>query len=462
MSKNNKRFSKSKMMITTLIMVVMSIFYSNSAQAGGEETFQGNCAMCHKLSSQKLVGPGLGAINEKRSEEWFVKWVTDPQGLIDSGDEQAVAVHKENGGAMPGFAQLSEDDIKGIYAFITEKSAATETPTEGETASTSVAASGSDSDSGSNNTTAIFWGIVIALILGVYLLRTTRKVRELAQGSGAHTQPHYIPSFGMTFLSALLVAGVIIYLLYRNLDGTPSTLTGLLFGAFPYVALGIFLVGSIYRWTKKGYKVSSLSTQFIEGRKLFWGSQPFHWGLLVLFFGHLTAFLFPSAVLAWNGEPMRLLILEISSFAFALGALAGLILLIKRRLTTKTLLVVTNKMDMVIYTVLLVQILSGLGVAFFVRWGSSWFASALTPYLRSVLTFNPDTSVLASAPIFVQLHVISAFLIIALIPFSRFMHFLVAPVDYLWRKYQIVVWNWNRKSIRQSTRHTFGKKPRNH
>jgi len=163
-----------------------------------------------------------------------------------------------------------------------------------------------------------------------------------------------------------------------------------------------------------------------------------------------------------NSTDMHTFIHPLSESIPALGALIGLILLVKRRLTYKTLLVVTNKMDMVIYTVLFVQILSGLGVAFFVRWGSSWFASALTPYLRSVFTFNPDTSVLASAPIFVQLHVISAFLIIALIPFSRFMHFLVAPVDYLWRKYQIVVWNWNRKSIRQSTKHTFGKRPRNH
>jgi nitrate reductase gamma subunit len=172
--------------------------------------------------------------------------------------------------------------------------------------------------------------------------------------------------------------------------------------------------------------------------------------------------MFPKFILAWNGQPVRLLILEISSFTFALSALFGLIMLIKRRLSTKMVLVVTNKMDMLVYTILLVQIVSGLGVALFVRWGSSWFSSVLTPYLRSVFTFTPDTSAVAELPLLIQLHIISAFAIIAIIPFTRFVHFLVAPFDYIWRKYQVVIWNWNRAAIRTSTRHFFGKRPKNH
>ena len=49
-----------------------------------------------------------------------------------------------------------------------------------------------------------------------------------------------------------------------------------------------------------GFTVSSLSSQFLEGDKLFWGAVPFHIGLLAVFFGHLLAFLLPSATLAWN------------------------------------------------------------------------------------------------------------------------------------------------------------------
>lgn len=238
----------------------------------------------------------------------------------------------------------------------------------------------------------------------------------------------------------------------------------LLFGAFPYVALVVFLIGSIYRYLHKGYQVSSLSSQFLEGKQLFFGSQFFHWGMVILFLGHLIGFLVPSAILAWNGSPVRMLILEFSAFGFALTSLVGLALLIKRRLTTKRIQMVSNKMDYVVYAVLLLQIISGIGIAYFGRWGSSWFASVMTPYLRSVFAFNPNVDLIAQlstsnamALLMVKTHITSAFLIIGIIPFTRFVHFLVAPFDYIWRKYQLVIWNWNNKEIRNSRDYFPGK-----
>ena len=236
----------------------------------------------------------------------------------------------------------------------------------------------------------------------------------------------------------------------------------ILFVALPYAALIVFLIGSIYRYTQKGFKVSSLSSQFLEGKKLFWGSQSFHWGILVLFFGHLIAFLFPRAILAWNGQPIRLIILEVTAFIFALSALLGLCLFVYRRLTVKRVQMVTNGMDIVVYLVLFVQIVSGILVATQVRWGSQWFSSVLTPYLRSLFTGSPEIDSVAAMPWQIQLHIASAFIIIGLIPFTRFVHFLVAPIDYIWRRYQVVIWNWNRKSIRKSKEYFPGKKIKNH
>lgn len=238
----------------------------------------------------------------------------------------------------------------------------------------------------------------------------------------------------------------------------------LLFGALPYVALAIFLVGSIYRYVAKGFQVSSLSSQFLEGKQLFFGSQFFHWGIVMLFLGHLIGFLFPRAVMAWNGEPIRLLIIEFSAFGFALSSLIGLLLLIKRRLTTKRIQMVSNHMDYIVYLVLLTQIVSGIGIAYYGRWGSNWFASVMTPYLYSVFALDPNVDLIATlttsntmALMMVKTHIVSAFMIIALIPFTRFVHFLVAPVDYIWRKYQLVIWNWNSKEIRSSRNYFPGK-----
>lgn len=236
----------------------------------------------------------------------------------------------------------------------------------------------------------------------------------------------------------------------------------LLFVVFPYACLAIFLVGSIYRYKNKAFSVSSLSSQFLEGKKLFMASQFFHWGLFFLFFGHLIAFLFPKSVLLWNAMPVRLLILEVTAFVFGLSAFIGVILLVVRRLTNRRVQIVTSKMDLVVFLVLLVQIISGLLVAYHSRWGSNWFASFITPYLRSIFVFNPQMDALAGVTsLSLKIHVVSAFAMIGIIPFTRFMHFLVYPVDYLWRSYQQVIWNWNRSTIRTSRAHHPGKKSMN-
>jgi nitrate reductase gamma subunit len=208
--------------------------------------------------------------------------------------------------------------------------------------------------------------------------------------------------------------------------------------------------------------VSSLSSEFLEGRKLFLASQLFHWGLFILFFGHLIAFLFPASVLWWDGQPARLLILEITAFVFGLSAFFGLLLLIYRRLTVRRVQIVTTKMDFVVFLVLLVQIISGLVVAYTNRWGSAWFAAFLTPYLRSIFVFDPQIDAIVSVTsLSLKIHVVSAFAMIGIIPFTRFMHFLVYPLDYTWRSYQQVVWNWNRKRIRVSKAHRAGPRSKN-
>jgi len=305
----------------------------------------------------------------------------------------------------------------------------------------------------------LFGIAAVVLIILFFAIKTLLQARKIIKENGIVHEPKqtkHTKVFGLM----LAVSALVVYLIKLGLENNVGMLNEILFTVFPYLAIAIFLVGSIYRYRAKGFKVSSLSSEFLERKKLFWGSQPFHWGLLILFFGHLTAFLFPSAILAWNGEPVRLLILEITGFIFGLSALLGLILLIKRRLNNSQLLVVSNKMDMLVYTTLFVQILSGLGIAYFERWGSSWFASVLSPYLKSLCALQPDITAVSAMPWIVQIHIFSALFIIAVIPFTRFMHFLVAPIDYTWRGYQLVIWNYGRKSIRNSRAHFFGRKPK--
>jgi nitrate reductase gamma subunit len=233
------------------------------------------------------------------------------------------------------------------------------------------------------------------------------------------------------------------------------------FSAFPYVAIIVFLVGTTYRYTQKGYKVSSLSAQFLEGKQGFWGTVPFHFGILMIFLGHLVAFLFPNAVLAMNSDPVRLILHEGLGFTFAVALFVGLVALIFRRLTHPRLKVVTTRMDLFVEFVLLAQVILGCWIALGYRWGSSWFASDLTPYLWSIFKLNPQPQAVIAMPLVIKAHIVGAFSIILIFPFTRLIHMLVAPFHYLWRPYQVVIWYWDKKRVRNSDTEWSKHPPRN-
>lgn len=223
---------------------------------------------------------------------------------------------------------------------------------------------------------------------------------------------------------------------------TSITFDLFLFGALPYVALALFFIGTIARYRDRyaRFAFSSLSSQFLENRKHFWGLVPFHYGIIAVLMGHLVAFLVPRQVLLWNSQPLRLYILEVSALAFGILTVVGLVAAIVRRLSVSALLRVTNRRDWVVLGLLLTQAATGVAVALTYRWGSSWFAATATPYLWSVFTLTPDVTVMSVMPWLVKVHVINAWLLIAFAPFSRLVHVLVAPLPYLWRRPQVVRW----------------------
>jgi nitrate reductase gamma subunit len=215
----------------------------------------------------------------------------------------------------------------------------------------------------------------------------------------------------------------------------------LLYATFPYVAVFIGIVGSVYRFRAKRYSVSSLSSQFLESSRLFQGSAAFHYGILIVLAGHLVGLLFPRGVTWFNAVPVRLYTLETTALAFGLLALFGLVVLIYRRLRSPRVLAVSSFMDFVLLGLLLFQVASGIAIALIYRWGSAWYVGTATPYLWSLLALSPQPQFVAELPLAVRLHILSAWTLVAVIPFTRLVHFLSVPLGYLWRPYQLVIWD---------------------
>ncbi len=225
----------------------------------------------------------------------------------------------------------------------------------------------------------------------------------------------------------------------------------LLFVAFPYVAIFLATVVSLYRFRSSRFSFSTLSSQFLEGRRLFWGAAPFHYGILFVLAGHLVAILLPGTVVWFNGVPLRLYALEVSGLALGLLALLGLAALIYRRAVTDRIRAVTSWMDIVLLVLLLTQLATGVYVAIALRWGSAWFVHTATPYLWSLAKLSPEPELVTVLPLAIKLHIVNAWALIAIVPFTRLVHFLIVPIGYLWRPYQVVIWNRRPASERPQT-----------
>lgn len=213
-----------------------------------------------------------------------------------------------------------------------------------------------------------------------------------------------------------------------------------LLAVLPYVAIVLFLVGTVHRYRKETFTYSSLSSQLLENRQHFWAVVPFHYGIITVLTGHLVAFLVPRQLLLFNSRPLRLYILEVSALIFGITTLISLLAIVARRFTDPRVRVVTSRADWVLYAMLLVQVFTGVYVAVFHRWGSAWFAASASPYLWSLLKLHPDIAVVAAMPFLVKVHIVNAWIVIAFFPFTRLVHILVVPNQYLFRKRQVVRW----------------------
>jgi nitrate reductase gamma subunit len=215
----------------------------------------------------------------------------------------------------------------------------------------------------------------------------------------------------------------------------------ILFVAFPYIAVILAIGFGIYRNVASRFTFSSLSSQLLENKQLYWGSVPWHYGITLVLLAHLIPWIIPGAARYVLGDPVRLVILELIGLALSIFTLFGLVVLIIRRMPGNSRAhAVTSWMDGVLLFLLAVQTLSGIGVALFDRWGSLWFLSSIVPWLWSLVRLQPDITPIVALPAFIQFHVLVGFLLILLFPFSRLIHIFTIPLGYLRRPYQVVIW----------------------
>ena len=214
----------------------------------------------------------------------------------------------------------------------------------------------------------------------------------------------------------------------------------LLFVVCPYLAIALALGVGIYRGVRDKVAFSSYSSQFLEKQLLYRGSASWHYGILIVLAAHGVALVFPRFWRLLGGSPVQLWGLELSGLSLALLSLVGLAVLIVRRLAVARVRRATSIMDWVLEAALFLEVGLGFLVALTYRWGSQWYLATAVPWILSILTFRPDSSYIASLPWLAKLHFFGAFVLVALFPFGRLLHLATSRLSYLFRPYQVVIW----------------------
>lgn len=106
------------------LLFLAGLFYCAAVfgQSEGEKLFKQICVACHTVGQGKLIGPDLAGVQQRRSEEWLIRFIRSSQTVIQSSDPVAAALFEEyNKIPMPD-NNYSDDQIRAIISYIAENS----------------------------------------------------------------------------------------------------------------------------------------------------------------------------------------------------------------------------------------------------------------------------------------------------------------------------------------------------
>ena len=164
----------------------------------------------------------------------------------------------------------------------------------------------------------------------------------------------------------------------------------------PYVTIAILVVGTWWRYRYDKFGWTTRSSQLYESRLLRIGSPLFHFGILVVIFGHVIGLLIPESLdQRRRVEPDTAITSRPSRWAASPGiaTLVGAAILVYRRRTKGPVFMATTRNDKLMYAVLILAIIAGLATTLI---GSGLigeehnYRETVSVWFRSIFILQPD------------------------------------------------------------------------
>ena len=216
-----------------------------------------------------------------------------------------------------------------------------------------------------------------------------------------------------------------------------TQLSAFTWGVFPYICLVVMIVGTLYRYHSDQLRWTSKSSELLEKKLLTIGSILFHVGILFVFAGHVAGLLVPVEFYNAIGISSELY----HGDAIALGGLSGLVafagisILLYRRIVNARVRMNSDVSDYVADGLLWLVILLGLAftLGYGLLHGPYEYRTTVGPWIRGVLTLQPNIALMAGVPLLLQVHIALAFVLFGISPFTRLIHIYSMPLGYLRR-----------------------------
>ena len=219
-------------------------------------------------------------------------------------------------------------------------------------------------------------------------------------------------------------------------------LNTVLFGLYPYIAITVCVLGCWIRFDREQYTWKAGSSQLMRSKSLVVASNLFHVGVLFILAGHLIGLLTPEAIYHHViSTPNKQLLAMVSGGIFGIICFVGLTMLLHRRITDDRVKATGSRGDLAVLILLYIPLI--LGLSTIVVSSSHMDGSVmvlLATWAQSIVTFQPlqAADAISSVHILYKLHVFFGLTIVLVVPFTRLVHIISAPVWYLGRRYQVV------------------------
>lgn len=222
-----------------------------------------------------------------------------------------------------------------------------------------------------------------------------------------------------------------------------KTIDFFLFGIYPYICLAVFFIGSLLRFDRDQYTWKSDSSQMLRAGQLRLGSNLFHAGVLFLFFGHFFGMLMPHFMYEpFISAGSKQVLAMVSGGIAGLAAIAGLSLLLHRRLTEPRIRVNSKTSDFVLLWLLWVQLALGLlTIPLSAQHLDGSMMMALAEWGQRIVTFRGGAvEMIGGAGFIFKAHLFLGMTIFLVFPFTRLVHVWsgFGALAYLRRPYQVV------------------------